>query len=85
MSLKATEVFVPGSYPQHTYVERAGQRLEQSLHEALGTPGQVVSLAGPSKSGKIVPVEGRGFALTGGTFRLSRGTIEQTISFQRRR
>ena len=32
-------------------------RLEQSLREAIDTPGMVVSLSGPSKSGKTVLVE----------------------------
>ncbi len=57
MSLKATEVFVPGAYPLHTYVEREGEGLEVALTDALNTPGQVVSLSGPSKSGKTVLVE----------------------------
>jgi hypothetical protein len=55
--LKANEVFVPGAYPQHTYVTREEQGLESSLRDALDTPGQVVSLSGPSKSGKTVLVE----------------------------
>jgi len=57
MALKATEVFVPGAYPQHTYVERSAQGLEEALRNALDTPGQIVSLSGPSKSGKTVLVE----------------------------
>lgn len=57
MTLRATDVFTPGSFPQHTYVERAQQGLEDSLRDALETPGQVVSLSGPSKSGKTVLVE----------------------------
>lgn len=57
MILKATEVFVPGSYPQHTYVERTDRDLEGTLKNAINTPGQVVSLSGPSKSGKTVLVE----------------------------
>lgn len=57
MSLKATEVFTPGAFPAHTYVERFNQRLEQALKDALDTPGQLISLAGPSKSGKTVLVE----------------------------
>lgn len=57
MKPKATEVFVPGSYPVHTYIERAAEQLEQALSDALATPGQVVSLCGPSKSGKTVLVE----------------------------
>lgn len=57
MALKATAVFTPGAFPAHTYVERFNQRLEQSLMDALDTPGQLISLAGPSKSGKTVLVE----------------------------
>jgi hypothetical protein len=55
-SLRASEVFTPGSFPTHTYVERSGERLEEALR-AIHTPGQVVSLVGPSKSGKTVLVE----------------------------
>ena len=55
--MKATEVFTPGSFPTHTYVERAGERLEKMLRDAIDTPGQVVSLVGPSKSGKTALVE----------------------------
>lgn len=57
MALKATEVFTPGAFPVHTYVERKANNLEQSLRDALDTPGQVVSISGPSKSGKTVLVE----------------------------
>ena len=57
MGLKATEVFTPGAFPTYTYVERPGERLEQLLQDALATPGQVVSISGPSKSGKTVLVE----------------------------
>ena len=57
MALKATDVFTPGAFPVHTYVQRSGDALETSLRDALDTPGQVVSLNGPSKSGKTVLVE----------------------------
>jgi hypothetical protein len=57
LSIKVQEVFVPGAYPQHTYIQRAARGLEQELRDALETPGQVISLAGPSKSGKTVLVE----------------------------
>ncbi|HEX2826064.1 MAG TPA: hypothetical protein VHP37_06940 [Burkholderiales bacterium] len=57
MALKATEVFTPGAFPSHTYVERKSDRLEQALQDALATPGQLVSVSGPSKSGKTVLVE----------------------------
>lgn len=55
--LRITEVFTPGAFPSHTYVERAHKRYEERLHDAIETPGQVVSLSGPSKSGKTVLVE----------------------------
>ncbi|HEV2575718.1 MAG TPA: hypothetical protein VGU25_00790 [Acidobacteriaceae bacterium] len=57
MGLRATEVFTPGAFPLHTYVERAQEGFETALSDALSTPGQVVSLSGPSKSGKTVLVE----------------------------
>jgi hypothetical protein len=57
MSLKARDVFTPGAFPQYTYVERIQKRLEEVLSDSLDTPGQVVSLSGPSKSGKTVLVE----------------------------
>lgn len=55
--LRVTEVFTPGAFPTHTYIAREEQRLEDRLRDALDTPGQIVSLSGPSKSGKTVLVE----------------------------
>lgn len=55
--LRAVDVFTPGHFPEHTYVERADVGLEQRLRDALDTPGEVVSVSGPSKSGKTVLVE----------------------------
>ncbi|MFZ1939084.1 MAG: hypothetical protein WBA18_21160 [Terracidiphilus sp.] len=57
MGLRAIDVFTPGTYPVHNYVERIQQGLEQALRDGLDTPGQLVSLSGPSKSGKTVLVE----------------------------
>jgi hypothetical protein len=57
MTLKAVDVFTPGSFPEHTYVERADRKFEQDLRDSLDTTGQVVSISGPSKSGKTVLVE----------------------------
>jgi hypothetical protein len=57
MTLRAQEVFTPGAFPSKTYVERSGVALEQSLRDAIDTPGLIVSLIGPSKSGKTVLVE----------------------------
>lgn len=55
--LKSYEVFTPGSFPAHTYVEREDGSLEADLRSALRTKGLIVSLSGPSKSGKTVLVE----------------------------
>jgi hypothetical protein len=38
-------------------VERTGEHLEGNLRDALEIPGQIISLVGPSKSGKTVLVE----------------------------
>jgi len=54
---KATEVFTPGSFPKITYVERSSVGLEKLLRDAVSTHGQIISLSGPSKSGKTVLVE----------------------------
>lgn len=55
--LKAVDVFTPGAFPKHTYVERDAAAMEQRLRDGLATPGQIVSISGPSKSGKTVLVE----------------------------
>lgn len=55
--MKATEVFTPSSFPKHTYVERTDDDYEQELSNYLAVSGQIVSIAGPSKSGKTVLVE----------------------------
>ncbi len=57
MIIKATQVFTPGAFPLITYVKRQGEELESHLRDGLDTPGQIVSIAGPSKSGKTVLVE----------------------------
>ena len=55
--MKVTEIFTPSDYPVHTYVQRDEARIENRLREALGTPGEIVSVSGPSKSGKTVLIE----------------------------
>src|SRR3954453_12266123 len=55
--LTAHDVFTPSSFPEHNYVARDGDDLEAKLRFALETKGQIVSLSGPSKSGKTVLVE----------------------------
>lgn len=55
--MRNTDVFTPSDYPVHTYVQRDEQRTEERLMQALETPGEVVSVSGPSKSGKTVLIE----------------------------
>ncbi len=55
--LTAHDVFVPSSFPEHTYVTRDEDDLEDKLRFAIKTKGQIVSVSGPSKSGKTVLVE----------------------------
>jgi hypothetical protein len=50
----ATDVFTPTGVPTVTYVYRQDQDLESQLRLAVRTPGLIVSLSGPSKSGKTV-------------------------------
>ena len=55
--LTAHDVFTPSSFPEHTYVARGDNDLEDKLRFAIKTKGQIVSVSGPSKSGKTVLVE----------------------------
>ncbi len=55
-TLHAVDIFTPGAYPKHTYVARP-EGFETQLTDALSVKGQVVSLSGPSKSGKTVLIE----------------------------
>jgi hypothetical protein len=57
VKLFATDVFTPNDFPEHTYVARAGEDLERKLERAVATPKVVISISGPSKSGKTVLVE----------------------------
>lgn len=47
-------VFVAGGQPSVTYVQRKQLDIERQLARAMASPNQVVSLAGPTKSGKTV-------------------------------
>jgi hypothetical protein len=55
--MRVTEIFTPSDYPLYTYVARDEERIEDRLREALMTPGEIVSVSGPSKSGKTVLIE----------------------------
>lgn len=55
--MKVQEVFTPGDFPEHTYVERGQGQLENRVEHQLRRDGAIVSLSGPSKSGKSVLIE----------------------------
>jgi len=56
--LKFSDVFKPGSYPEHTYITRftAGTRYtyEQRLKQCIDIEGFLTLIVGPSKTGKTV-------------------------------
>jgi len=55
--LLASQVFVPTSFPEHTYVQRNDQHQERLLAEWLRSSTTIASVAGPSKAGKTVLVQ----------------------------
>lgn len=55
--MKATDVFTPGKLPEVTYVDDHLKERARILHDALDTGAAVISLSGPSKSGKTVFIE----------------------------
>lgn len=57
MTFKTVDVFTPGVFPTHTYYNRREDELEKNLREGLAVHGMLISLSGPSKSGKTVLVE----------------------------
>ena len=52
--LKYDDVFVPNDQPVHTYVPRNSKKLEDDLRDHMGTKNIVISISGPSKTGKTV-------------------------------
>lgn len=60
-TLKFSDVFKPGTYPEHTYVDRISDdkmfSYEQRLNMALTLEGFLVCITGPSKTGKTVLCE----------------------------
>lgn len=52
----ATEIFTPTDVPTHTYVERTSRNFEEDLKTAFTVPKMIVSISGPSKSGKTTLV-----------------------------
>ena len=54
--LRVSDVFVPGGFPVHTYVPRDELQLEEKVADYLDERYKVLSLSGPTKSGKTVLV-----------------------------
>ena len=54
---KISEVFTPNDTPTITYVEREDLKLEENFRSYLELPKMVVSISGPSKSGKTVLIK----------------------------
>jgi hypothetical protein len=54
--VRAVDVFTPNDVPTFSYVERGEFNLEKRLEDALSIPKMIISLSGPSKSGKTVLV-----------------------------
>ncbi|CVH38133.1 MULTISPECIES: ATP-binding protein [Serratia] len=55
--MRASEVFTPGSFPAITFVDDHLKEKEQQLLDVLETGSMLISISGPSKSGKTVFVE----------------------------
>lgn len=54
--LRVADVFTPNDFPTHSYVKREGVQVEDALAYALKIPKAVISISGPSKSGKTVVI-----------------------------
>lgn len=55
--MRIQEVFTPFDTPTVTYVDRAEHKLEKTLRSHYDTPNVIVSISGPSKSGKTVLIK----------------------------
>ena len=55
--MKASEVFTPGRFPAHTFVDEHLADKKQQLLDTLDAGSMLISISGPSKAGKTVFVE----------------------------
>jgi len=78
------DVFTPGQYPKHTYVERIEGEYEDSLEFSLRGGATIVSLAGPSKSGKTMLLSNVLDKLGYGCIRVSGSDIDSAESLWNR-
>ncbi|RNI27803.1 hypothetical protein EFA69_17000 [Rufibacter immobilis] len=77
--MKATEVFVAGGFPAVTYNPRLNLSLEEKLNDYIETGYKLISITGPTKSGKTVLCN-RLLPLESSIF-ISGGTIEKESDF----
>jgi len=54
---RVREIFVPGGMPNLTYVQRREENLESELNDVIDTPNKLITVTGPTKSGKSVLVK----------------------------
>lgn len=55
--MRASEVFTPGKFPIHTFVDDHLQEKKEQLLDTLEAGAMLISISGPSKSGKTVFIE----------------------------
>src|SRR5699024_16456 len=55
--MRASQVFTPGRFPTHTFVDDHLKKKKGQLLDTLETGSMLVSVSGPSKSGKTVFIE----------------------------
>lgn len=72
---KATQVFVPGGMPKHTYIQRAERELEENLRTVDDNLCKLVTLTGATKSGKTVLVNRIFPRATGENIWIDGGTV----------
>lgn len=71
MSKRAGEIFIAGGQPNITYNPRKKHKLEEQLKDYLDTGYKLLSVTGPTKSGKtvlcrkIIPIK-KGVWIAGG-------------------
>jgi hypothetical protein len=56
-AMKVQEIFTPNDTPTITYVDRSEHKLEETIRNYQQTPNVIVSISGPSKSGKTVLIK----------------------------
>lgn len=71
------EVFVPGGFPEHSYIARDSRALEERVADYLDERYRILSVSGPTKAGKTVLLR----ANVERPIWLSGGTIEKLDDF----